>query len=260
MKLYSFLVRLMPARIKKKIKRALINLLERHEVGNYLGKYANVAYSQEGEDRILYSVFGILNKKNGFYVDVGAHHPKRFSNTYLFYLQGWRGINIDANADAIPLFQEARPKDINISMGVGKKAEKLTFYIFNDPALNTFDAILAQSVVNNSPYKIIEERMVEVMPLSQILDIYLPKGQGIDFLSIDVEGKDLDVLRSNDWSRYIPVCILVECHSGFDRKEGFYFDEVLTSEITQYLQSQGYSVFAKTINTIFFIFKRRTNV
>lgn len=253
-------MRLIPARIKRKIKRAFIKLLERHEAGNYLGKYANVAYSQEGEDRILFFLFGILNKKNGFYVDVGAHHPKRFSNTYIFYLQGWRGINIDANADAIPLFWETRPRDINVSIGVGEKAEKLPFYIFNEPALNTFDAIFAQNVINNSHYKIIDERMVEVLPLSKIFDIYLPKGQGIDLLSIDVEGRDLDVLKSNDWSRYIPLCVLVEFHSGFDRKEGFYFDEVLNSEITQYLQSKGYYVFAKTINTIFFIFKRRTNV
>ena len=91
------------------------------------------------------------------------------------------------------------------------------------------------------------------MPLAQILDSYLPKGQEIDFLSVDVEGRDLDVLKSNDWSRYIPLCILVEIHSGPDQKEGFSFNEVLTSEIAQYLQPKGYSVFAKTMNTVFFI-------
>jgi FkbM family methyltransferase len=258
MKLYSFLNKLIPAPIKNKIKRALIKLLEKHEDSSLLGEYANVAYSQEGEDRILYSLFSLLNKKNGFYVDVGAHHPHRFSNTHLCYLQGWRGINIDANVEAIALFRETRPKDINVSIGVGEKAEKLTFYIFNEPALNTFDAKVAQNVVNNTPYKIIGERIVEVMPLSQLLDIYLPKGQGIDFLSVDVEGKDFDVLKSNDWSKYIPLCVLVEIHSGFARKEGFSFDEVLNSEITQYLQSKGYSVFAKTLNTIFFIFKKHS--
>src|SRR5574341_650341 len=244
MKPYKFLKKLIPSHIKDKIKRALIKLLG-YEDGGLLGEHASVAYSQEGEDRILYSFFDILNKKNGFYVDVGAHHPKKFSNTYLFYLQGWRGINVDANADVLPLFREIRPNDINISIGVGEKAEKLTFYVFNEPALNTFDAIVALSAANTSSHKIIDERVVEVIPLSQILDIYLPKGQEIDFLSIDVEGRDLDVLKSNDWSRYSPLCILAEHYIGFDRKKDFYFYEVLNSEITQYLQSKGYSVFAK---------------
>jgi len=237
----------MPSPIKNKIKRAHIKLIE------ILGEYTNITYSQEGEDRILYSFFSKLNKKNGFYVDVGAHHPYRFSNTYIFYLQGWRGINIDANAEAITLFREMRPRDVNVSIGIGENAEKSTFYIFNEPAFNTFDAKVAENVVNNSSYKIIDERIVEVMPLSQILDIYMSKEQRIDFLSVDVEGKDLNVLKSNDWSRYIPLCVLVECHGGFDRKEGFSYDEVLNSEITQFLKSKGYSVFAKTLNTIFFI-------
>lgn len=238
--------------MKNQVKKELFRLLGGQEASSPLDGYANVAFSQEGEDKILYCLFSRLNKKDGFYVDVGAHHPHRFSNTYLCYLQGWRGINIDANAEAIALFRKTRPRDINVSIGVGEKAEKSTFYIFDEPALNTFDAKVAQNVVNNSAYKIIGERIVKVMPLSQILDIYLPKGQGIDFLSVDVEGRDLDVLKSNDWSRYTPLCVLVEYHSGFDRKEGFSFSEVLNSEITKYLQSKGYSIFAKTLNTIFF--------
>lgn len=250
MKPYIFLKKLLPARIKNKIKRALIELPGR------LGDYANITYSQEGEDRILDILFGVLNKKNGYYVDVGAHHPQRFSNTNLFYLQGWRGINIDANAEAIALFQEMRPRDINVAFGVGERAGKSTFYIFDEPALNTFNEKTAHNVVNNSTNKITEERIVEVIPLSQILDSYLPKGQYIDLLNVDVEGSDLAVLKSNDWSRYVPLYILVELHSGENQKEGFSFNEVLNSEITQYLQSKGYSVFAKTLNTLFFILKK----
>lgn len=258
MNLFNFLNKIIPAHIRNKIKRVLTNSLVGDEDGSELSEFENISYSQEGEDRILYMLFGVLNKRNGFYVDVGAHHPHRFSNTYVFYSQGWRGINIDANAESIALFQEMRPRDINVSIGVGEKAEKSTFYIFNEPALNTFDAEVAQYVVNNYPYKIIEEKVVEVLPLSQILDSLLPKGQEIDFLSVDVEGRDFDVLKSNDWSRYVPLCVLVEIHSGSDKKEGFSFDEILNSEIALYLQSKGYSVFAKSLNTIFFILKNRS--
>jgi len=256
MSLYSYLRRLVPFRVKNQIRKALVRLSEIREARSTSSRYAGTAYSQEGEDRILFSLFSLLNIKSGFYVDVGAHHPYKYSNTCLCHKQGWRGINIDASAEAIAVFRKMRPKDINVDVGVGEKSEMLRYYVFDEPALNTFDAKVAQNVVNNSPYRIIEERIVEVMPLSQILDIYLPKRQQIDLLTVDVEGKDLDVLKSNDWARYVPFCVLVEFHSGFDQKEGFSFDEVLASETTKYLQSKGYSVFAKTLNTIFFIFKK----
>lgn len=246
----------MPVRIRNTIKRVLFKLQELYQAIRPLGKYGNIAYSQEGEDRILFSMFSLLNRKKGFYVDVGAYHPKRFSNTHLFYQRGWRGINIDANAASIALFQKMRPKDINIAIGVAEKQEKLTFYLFDEPAFNTFDAQVAQIVTSNSLSKIIEERVVEVMSLSQILDIYLPKGQRINFLSVDVEGRDLTALKSNDWSRFIPSYVLVEYHSGFDQKVGFSFQEVLDSQTAQFLKSRGYEAFAKTLNTIFFRFKK----
>jgi len=252
MNLYSFLKKLIPAHIRNKTKKALIKLLVGNETSSLLTEFESISYSQEGEDRILFMLFGVLNKKSGFYVDVGAHHPQRFSNTCLSYMQGWRGINIDANQEAVALFQQERPRDINIAMGVGEKAEKLTFYVFDEPALNTFDTSVAQTVVDNSPYKIIEERIVEVRPLSEILDAYVPKGQEIDLLSVDVEGRDISVLKSNDWSRFVPSFIMVEDHSGFDQKEGFYLEEVLSSEISQYLRTKGYKAFAKTLNTVFF--------
>jgi hypothetical protein len=72
------------------LRRSLRKLLGYQEPEPYL----NQSYSQEGEDMVLYRTFETV--KEGFYVDVGAHHPDRFSNTYKFYKQGWRGINIDA--------------------------------------------------------------------------------------------------------------------------------------------------------------------
>ena len=72
----------------------------------------NICYSQNGEDLILNRF--LENKKNGFYIDIGAHHPIRFSNTYLFYKKGWRGINIDAMPGSMDLFNKIRSRDINI--------------------------------------------------------------------------------------------------------------------------------------------------
>jgi len=166
------------------------------------------SYSQEGEDLILLRIFE--KKRIGFYVDVGSHHPFRFSNTYLFYRLGWRGINIDATPGSMKLFNKFRKRDINIEVGIGEKEDILTFYIFNDPGLNTFDENLARQRNGKMGYYIIKELPVKVYPLSKILEEYLPEGQEIDFLNVDVEGKNFEVLKSNDWSTYRPKVVLAE--------------------------------------------------
>ena len=81
------------------------------------------SFAQEGEDRVLFSLLfklhGGKHIDNGFYVDVGAHHPYYLSNTYIFYRQGWRGLNIDAMPGSMALFEKNRPRDINLESGVG---------------------------------------------------------------------------------------------------------------------------------------------
>jgi hypothetical protein len=104
--------------------------------------YSKPSFSQEGEDRLLDRYFG--NRPTGFYIDVGAHHPHRFSNTYLFYMRGWRGINIDAMPDSMKPFRSMRPRDINLEIGVGRTDSVAKFHIFSEPAFNTFDGDLAR--------------------------------------------------------------------------------------------------------------------
>ncbi|MEA5463494.1 FkbM family methyltransferase [Leptothoe sp. PORK10 BA2] len=106
-----------------------------------LYKYHNLSFSQEGEDRVLHRIFE--GKKKGFYIDVGAYHPQRFSNTYLFYLSGWKGINIDASPENIKRFTNLRPRDINLSIAISDTCQELTFYTYKESALNTFSYELA---------------------------------------------------------------------------------------------------------------------
>lgn len=165
-------------------------------------------YSQEGEDIFLSKYF--KKKKNGLFVDIGAHHPTRFSNTYLFYKSGWRGINIDATPGSMNLFSSYRPKDINIEAAVSNKTKKIKYYIFDEPALNSFSKLLSKTRETSTKYKII--KTVELVPkkLSEILDKNVQKNQIIDFMSIDVEGHEYEVLKSNNWSKYRPTFLLVE--------------------------------------------------
>jgi len=238
--LRAVLVRLLPPRI--------FNFLTTLRC-NYLGGYSNVSYSQEGEDLILSRIF---EKKNiGFYIDVGAHHPKRFSNTYLFYKKGWNGINIDAMPGSMKIFERIRKRDINLEIAISEKKEELTYYIFNEKALNTFSGELAKSRTKaNKQYLVESEKVIKTKKLADVLDKYLPTETEIDFLTIDAEGLDLEVLKSNNWEKYVPKIILVELLNVIN------FDELKNNEISNYLHLRGYEFFAKTFNTVFFRQKR----
>lgn len=210
---------------------------------NNLDGYAIKSYSQEGEDMILKRLFG--GQKFGFYVDVGAHHPKRFSNTYYFYKKGWSGINIDAMPGSMIAFDKFRPRDINIEKPISDKKQILTYYAFNEPALNTFSKELAVEYEKEN-YFIKFTRDIETTTLEDILDRNLPRNQDIDFLSVDVEGLDLMVLRSNNFEKYKPKIVLIEIL-------GNSFSEIENNKIADYLRQYGYSIYAKTVNTVFFI-------
>src|ERR1700690_3428270 len=115
-------------------KAALQRLRELRE--RWFDVYSQKSYSQEGEDLLLDRF--VAHIPSGFYVDVGAHHPKRVSNTYLLKCKGWHGLNIDANPGSMRLFKQIRPRDINVEAAVSSTPQELTYYSFNDPALNTF--------------------------------------------------------------------------------------------------------------------------
>lgn len=206
--------------------------------------YGRRFYSQAGEDMLL-SLYYEGKKHKGFYVDVGAHHPYRFSNTAYFYRRGWRGINIEPTPSLFKAFPRLRRRDINLNVGIGN-GEKLTFYVFNEGALNTFDPEIARSRDGSydGKYRIVGHIEVQTRTLADILDKHLPAGTPIDLLTIDVEGMDFDVLKSNDWTRYLPQFILVECESSLD--------DLADDEIYQFLHGMGYSIAGRTLYTTLF--------
>jgi FkbM family methyltransferase len=210
-----------------------------------LNKYKNISYSQEGEDLILNRIFEY--KPTGFYIDVGAHHPKRFSNTFIFYEKGWNGINLDAMPGSMTLFNKLRKRDINIECGIGIASKKLDYYIFNEPALNGFSKELSEyRSTNSKQYKIQSIKKVNIERLDTILEKYLPDTvKEIDFLSIDVEGLDFEVLISNNWKKYRPTFVIVEIlESGLV--------EIMKSKTYEFMIENNYTFFAKTVNSVFF--------
>ena len=242
-------LKIMTSHILKKLLKSILpkSAIEKliYFKNNNLDGYALKSYSQEGEDMILRRLFE--KQQTGFYVDVGAHHPKRFSNTYFFYKKGWRGINIDAMPDSMIPFNKIRPRDINIEKPVSDKKQVLTYYAFNEPALNGFSKELSDTRPNkNNNYHKIFEKDIETSTLTEILDNNLPQNQEIDFLSIDVEGLDFMVLISNDFKKYKPKVILIEIL-------GSSLKGLENNEITKFLEQYNYSVYAKAVNTVLYI-------
>jgi FkbM family methyltransferase len=227
-----------------RVKRAIKTLLSAGEEEDY----QSITFSQEGEDVLI--PFFLRNVDKGIYVDVGAHHPFRFSNTALLYSRGWRGINIDPLPGVKELFDQHRPNDINLNCGIGPKHERLAYYMFGEPALNTFSTSQV-AVRKQQGIHTIKEIAVETYPLGEVLEKYL-KGKDISLLTIDAMDYDYEVLRSNVWDLFKPKLIIVHDDSG-DLK----FSDVsaaLQTRTCQFLMSQNYSLVAKAYWSSFFLY------
>lgn len=200
----------------------------------------NASYSQSGEDIIVRSLF--RGKNTGIYIDVGAYHPILYSNTYGLYRRGWRGLEIDPNESLRALYRVFRPRDTFVLMGVAEQESSLTYHEFEDGAYNTFDATIAEGYVRNGRTILRKKSIVPVKPLSDICKAY--NISEIDFLNIDVEGLDMAVLRSHDWT-IRPRVISVE-----DAR--FNPDDPTTSPAYAFLRDKNYRLVGLTkLNLIF---------
>ena len=228
-----------------KLKRCYWRWLARRAFDrDYRSHWLSPSYSQEGEDGVLRRIF--TGQEAGFYVDIGAHHPKRYSNTYYFYMFGWRGINVDPARGSMDLFREMRPRDINVEAAVANGNETLTYYEFDEPTLNGLSRDISLARSKNGPYRLVGEREVKTMTLVEILDRHLPAGQSIDFLNIDVEGLDLEVLKSNDWAKYQPTVVLAEDLALSNLRQ------LDSSPVVCYMEHQGYELYGRAVNTLIF--------
>lgn len=215
---------------------------------HFIGRYRRKIFSQEGEDALLARL--LEGKDVGFYVDVGAHHPSSCSNTYYFYKKGWHGINIDAMPGSMRLFNLVRSRDTNLEMAISEKEGFLEFHSFNNPLFNSADKELYEErrTEFNEPANSHNVFHVKANTLEYIFSSYLPPGTEIDFLTIDVEGLDFQVLKSNDWEKYRPKYVLVEIL-------GQSISSLSESEIYAFLIDKGYVLVSKLVHTVVFMEK-----
>lgn len=183
---------------------------------------------------VLRSLFP--DEKKGYYLDIGAHHPVFFSNTYHFYLRGWKGINIDAIPGSMNIFKILRPNDLNIEACISDKRERdVTLYMFEKPALNTINEKVATQRILEG-HKCINKIHLDTLTLSDLLQEYNIMPSNFDILNIDIEGLDEIVLRNNDWSKLRPKVLVFEDHS-------YQFED--KGPLILFMESVGYKIYAK---------------
>lgn len=190
----------------------------------------HTTYSQYAEDLILDRLTGYKSK--GFYVDIGANDPVRFNNTKKFYDRGWSGINVDPNPHCHRDLVKARPRDTNLNVGVGATKGTLPFYDFKETEISTFSPDRAEKVKSEG-YTL---RKVINVPMVTLADI-LKNVDEVDFLSVDAEDQNFEVLKSHDW-KVKPRVICIENDTDHDY-EG-------------YLRQYGYKKVATTLLNSFF--------
>jgi FkbM family methyltransferase len=203
----------------------------------------NFSYAHFGEDIVvLYLLRDRKPGQRGVYVDVGAFDPVLHSNTYLLYLHGWRGINIDANPARIARFRTQRSGDENLAAVVSDNVREMLYLEYPTEGTNRVVTTDEPNLANGlaEPPIAVTARRTET--LADLLSQHLRDGRGIDFLNVDCEGLDLTVLRGLDWSRWLPRVIAVEANTGADK-----------TKITGFLQKHGYRLVSQHLVTLIFL-------
>jgi FkbM family methyltransferase len=186
-----------------------------------------LSYSANHEDVILNRVFG--RRDHGFYVDVGAAHPLFENDTKALYDRGWRGTNIEPNPSFFRELVAQRSGDCNINAAVSDAPGEITYHEVVGTGLSTCDPDEANRAAAKG-FEVVRYSVTAVT-LRSVLEKGAPAT--IDLLKVDVEGFELKVLSSNDWTRFRPQVILAEAtfpESPRRRNDG----------VEAYLVGQGY--------------------
>lgn len=202
------------------------------------------SYSQTGEDRIIDFYLGEIEPDSVYYVDIGCNHPFRMSNTMRLYQRGAKGLAVDANPSVIKKYKRARPRDIVVCACVSDRKGEGTLTLAKRDAMSTVSEVFAQNFLSSSDIeRHITVSFVSASELFRQNDV--PKN--FELLSVDVEGHDLEVLRSLDLGVYRPKLIVVEMHVTH------FSLEILTKDkVYSYLTKQGYILVAfATMNGYF---------
>lgn len=220
---------------------------------NSFFKHIRSSYAQSGEDIIISDLFTRLNISQPTYLDIGANDPVALSNTYRLYKRGSKGVCVEPNPVLYQKIQKKRSRDICLNVGVAfDERRESAFYLFSQQfnGLNTFskeEADFWEHTGNDEigRHKVESIINMKLMPVNEIIEKYFSPHP--NFISVDVEGLDFEILKTIDFSKYRPEVFCVETLGFIENNK-----EIKKTEIIDFLLEQGYFVYADTyINTIF---------
>jgi FkbM family methyltransferase len=204
------------------------------------------SFSQSGEDMIVRFALQQMGIAKPTYLDIGAYHPTRFSNTAYFYSVGGRGINVEPNPVLFRAFLKQRPADVNLNVGVGRSSGETNFYVMAPDTLSTFDRETAEALSQLPGHRLQSVMRVKVLALPDLIGQYCGD-RTPDFLTLDAEGLDIDILQSVDFSRWSPAVICCETLTYTSDNAS-----AKNQTLVAHLESSGYMLLADTfINSIF---------
>ncbi len=226
---------------KLRLKAALCRRIWSSFDEDHRRRGVEVSFSQSGEDILSLYALRRLGITVPGYIDIGANHPTKFSNTYLFYLLGGRGLNIEPDPEMASLIRKERPRDETLNVGAGQEAGELEFFIMAQSAFNTFSRADAEEVQRTSGIAIKKAVKVKVENIGVLLR---ERRLTPDFLNVDVEGMDMDILASIDWECTRPGVVCVETVD--------YATQQKRPEVTAFMREKDYEPYADTfLNTIY---------
>lgn len=197
-----------------------------------LNPYGHVFFGFSAEDQVIQTLLGY--PEMGYYVDVGCNQPVRFSNTFAFYLRGWKGLTIDANFRLVELHRRVRPRDTSICCAVSDTEKTVVFTECQEDLLSSISAESATE--SRSEVPIASQKKMRTRSLNSIFMEHSVPTE-FDFLSIDVEGYDYEVLLGINLAEYRPRMIVIEM-------KGFRFENLQSDPICTYLKENGYMLVA----------------
>lgn len=203
---------------------------------------AKTSYSQAGEDCIVALAFHFLGIHKPSYLDIGAHHPTSLSNTYYFYRKGCRGVCVEPDPKYARQFRTKRRRDVFLKAGIGfGEAKEADFYLMKAHALNILSRESAEAMEKVGE-KIARVVKIKLLDVNAVIEQYFPLG--VNFVSLDAEGVDLEILKSFYLEKAPPQVFCVET-LAFDSQEK-------VSAVTEWMTANGYFVFGETfLNTIY---------
>ena len=220
----------------------------------YLKSFTNKKffYSFGGIDNLIQQIF--KSQKKGIYIDIGCGHPIKNSNTYLLNKHGWSGINIDLDIDNIELFKIYRPKDLNICAAISDEIKETDLFFYHSrSALNTID----KKTANYQKAKVTSVKKIKTTTLNNVLDESIYNSSNIDFLSIDVEGSELSVLKNFNFHKFKPKVIVVEyLDLSLNKLEikNLSIQNAMNSEIYKLIISKNYTLANMIHSDLVFIY------